>query len=81
MLGLGLYGLAARGMVFCAGGTILLVAAIERRPGHIRALGGTLREIESGPMGPVVLAAIALGFIAFGVVEILSASYRRINVS
>jgi len=32
VLGLGLFGLAARGMVFSAGGTILLVAAIERRP-------------------------------------------------
>jgi hypothetical protein len=31
-------------------------------------------------MGPVVLAVIALGFIAFGLVETLSASYRRINV-
>jgi hypothetical protein len=80
VLGLGLFGLAARGIVFCTGGTILLVAAIERRPWDVRALGGTLREIGGITMGPVVLGAIALGFIAFGLVEILSASYRRINV-
>ena len=67
-------------MVFSAGGTILLVAAVERRPWHVRALGGTLREIGDITMGPVVLAVIALGFIAFGLVETLSASYRRINV-
>jgi hypothetical protein len=81
VLALGRFGLAARGIVFCAGGTILLIAAIERRPWRARALGGTLHEIGDTTFGPALLAIVALGFMAFGVVEILSASYRRIQCS
>lgn len=80
VMALGRFGLVARGVVFCAGGVILIVAAIQRRPWQVRALGGTLRAIGDTTLGPALLAAVALGFVAFGVVELLSASYRRINV-
>jgi hypothetical protein len=80
VLALGRFGLVARGVVFGAGGAILIVAAIERRPWQVRALGGTLRAIGDATLGPALLATVALGFVAFGVVEFISASYRRINV-
>jgi len=79
VVALGRFGLAARGVVFCAGGAILIQAAIQRRPWRVRALGGTLRTIGDASLGPALLAIVALGFVAFGVVELLSASYRRIN--
>jgi hypothetical protein len=80
ILALGRFGLGARGIVFCTGGAILVGAAIQSRPWQARALGGTLSEIGNISVGPALLAVVALGFIAFGVLEILSASYRRINV-
>jgi hypothetical protein len=80
VIALGRFGLAARGVVFCAGGAILIVAAIQRHPWQVRALGGTLRAIGDASLGPALLAIVALGFVAFGIVELLSASYRRINV-
>jgi hypothetical protein len=80
ILALGRFGLAARGVVLCAGGAILVAAATQYRPWQARALGGTLREIGNITIGPALLAIVALGFMAFGLVEILSALYRRINV-
>jgi len=80
ILALGRFGLASRGIVFCAGGTILVIAAIERRPWRAHALGGTLRAIGDTSLGPGLLAVVALGFVAFGFIEILSVSYRRIHV-
>jgi uncharacterized protein DUF1206 len=80
VLALGRFGLAARGAVFCVGGAILIDAAIQNRPSRVRALGGTLQAIGESRLGPPLLVIVALGFVAFGVVELLSASYRRINV-
>jgi hypothetical protein len=80
VLALGRFGLAARGAVFCAGGAILIEAAIQNRPSRVRALGGTLQAIGEGSLGRPLLVIVALGFVAFGVVELFSASYRRINV-
>jgi hypothetical protein len=80
VLVLGRFGLAARGVVFCAGGAILIAAAIQRHPWRVRALGGTLRAIGETGVGPALLGIVALGFVAFGLIELLSASYRRINV-
>jgi len=64
VVALGRFGLAARGVVFCAGGAILIEAAIQRRPWRVRALGGTLRTIGDASLGAPPL----------------SASYRRINI-
>ena len=80
VVALGRFGLAARGVVFFAGGTILIEAAIQRHPWRVRALGGTLQTIGNASLGPPLLAIVALGFVAFGAIELLSASYRRINI-
>jgi len=56
----------------------LLDVVLPSRPAS--SLGGTLRAIGDATVGPALLAVVALGFVAFGVVELLSASYRRINV-
>ena len=80
VMALGRFGLAARGVVFCVGGAILIAAAIQRNPWHVRALGGTLQAIGDASLGPPLLAMVALGFVAFGVVELFSASFRRINI-
>ena len=81
ILWLGRFGLATRGIVFCAAGLALAAAALENRPGTTRGLRGTLRLFQSPPFGSGALAIIGAGFVAFGIVELVSAWYRRIRVS
>ena len=80
ILWLGRFGLAMRAIVFCAGGLVLTAAALEDRPWATRGLRGTLRLLQSTAFGPGLLTIIAAGFIAFGIVELVSARYRRIRV-
>jgi hypothetical protein len=78
ILGLGRFGLAARALLFCTGGLLLASAALERHPWAARGVGGTLRALNSTAAGPVVLAAVGAGLMGFGIVELVSARYRRI---
>jgi hypothetical protein len=80
IIALGRLGLVARGLLFCAGGVLLALAAIEGDPWNARGLAGTLAAVYEGPLGPVVLALVATGLIGFGIVEFLNARYRRIHV-
>ncbi len=80
ILVLGRLGLAARGVVFGAGGLLLGWAALQNRPWDARGVGGTLRALQSMPLGSALLAAVAIGLIGFGVVELASARYRRIAI-
>ncbi len=78
---LGRFGVAARGAVFIAGGTLLVLAGVHVNPKEARGLGGTLRIIESQPYGHLLLACVALGFIAYGIFELTCARYRRILIA
>ena len=80
ILALGRVGLVARGMLFCAGGGLLASAAIAGQPWSARGLAGTLAAVYEAPLGPVVLGVVSGGLIAFGIVELVSARYRRIHV-
>ena len=80
VLALGRLGLAARGLLFCTGGVLLTLAALDSRPWSARGLAGTLDAVYAVPLGPVVLAVVSTGLIGFGFVELLSARYRRIRV-
>ncbi|HET7341199.1 MAG TPA: DUF1206 domain-containing protein, partial [Methylomirabilota bacterium] len=77
VLALGRFGLAARGLVFGTGGVILASAALHGSPWAARGLGGTLRVLQASAGGPVVLAAIGVGLMSFGVIEVVSAHLRR----
>lgn len=77
---LGRFGVAARGIVFATGGTLLVLAAMHLNPNEARGLEGTLRMIESQPYGHLLLRGVALGFIAYGLFELTCARYRRIRI-
>ncbi|HEY3043281.1 MAG TPA: DUF1206 domain-containing protein, partial [Vicinamibacterales bacterium] len=80
ILWLGRFGLATRAIVLCAGGLVLAAAALDNRPWATRGLRGTLGLLQSTAFGPGLLAVIAAGFISFGIVELVTARYRRIEV-
>jgi hypothetical protein len=80
VLGLGALGLVARAVVYGVIAWFLMLSAVTANSLRARGLGGAFRAIGHERYGPPLLAAIALGFIANGLVEILRARYRRIRV-
>ena len=81
VMGLGRFGLVARGVVLGLAGLFLVVAAIQLRPEDARGLGGTLRTIQYQHEGRVLLGIIALGFISNGILEVVRARYREIRIT
>ncbi len=75
---LGMYGGVARGVVFGLAGVFLVVAAVNYDPAKAKGLDGTLRTFASTPLGPWLLAVVALGLIAFGLFSLCEARWRRV---
>lgn len=75
---LGQAGGVARGAVFCAVGTFLLVAALNRKPGQARGVDSALRSFAHTPLGPWLLIVIALGLVAFGLYSFCEARWRAV---
>lgn len=72
-------GLAARGVVFCIIGGLLVTAAIRANPNQAEGLGGALRTLQDQPYGPWLLGIVAIGLVAYGVYMEVQARYRRIG--
>jgi hypothetical protein len=73
------FGIGARGVVFGAIGAGLILAALHANPSEANGVGGALRFIAARPYGPWLLAAVAVGLIAYGVYEFVRARYRVIR--
>jgi hypothetical protein len=71
------FGIAARGVVFALVGGFLVIAAVEANPNEARGLGEALASLLAVTAGRVLLGAVALGLVAFGVYELLRARYNR----
>jgi hypothetical protein len=74
----GVVGYSARAVVFAIIGAFLVKAAWQHDPSETRGLDGALLELTQAPFGPVVLGAVALGFLAFAAWCGTQARYRRI---
>ncbi len=74
------FGIAARGVVFCLIGYLLVAAGINRRSSQAEDVEGALSALGSDPFGPIALATVGIGLIAYGLYEFLNAKYRKINV-
>ena len=73
------FGMAARGVVFGVIGAFLIVAALHANPAEAKGVGGALRTVQQQAYGPILLAAVALGLIAYGAYQLILARYRRIE--
>lgn len=71
-------GLTARAVVFCILGGTLVHAAIANDPSDVKPLGEALAAIGRQPLGSVLLAATALGLMAYAAHQLVFARYRRI---
>jgi hypothetical protein len=74
---LGVAGYAARGVVLVAVGVFISKAALDYDPDEAVGVDGALARLARGDAGPWLLAAVAVGLIAFGLWSMVEARYRR----
>ncbi|SRR5712691_2110624 len=75
---LGLIGGIARGLVFAGVGVFFMVAGVEHNPGEAKGIDATLRSFAHAPLGPFLLALIAVGLVIFGGYSFVEARWRRV---
>lgn len=73
------FGIGARGIVFVICGAYLVRAGIAHSANTAADTGEALGAIERQPFGEWILAAVALGLIAYGAYEVVQARYRVIR--
>lgn len=66
VVGLGRFGMAARGVSFLVIGWFLVLAGIHDNAAYAHGFGGAFLFLLSQPFGQVLVAVVALGFIALG---------------
>jgi hypothetical protein len=73
-------GTAARGVVFAVCGALLLGLDRGARASDVRGLDDALEAIGRQRFGPVLLALVALGFVAYGAYQLAKARWRRMEL-
>jgi len=76
---LGRAGYIGRGLATLPLGVFLLRAGWEVRASEVRTWSEALHAVEAQPFGSLILAALALGLIAFGLFGVVEAIFRRID--
>jgi hypothetical protein len=76
---LGRFGIAARGVVFAMIGVFLLRAGMQQDSGEAGGIAQSLQALGSASYGKLVLGAVALGLMAYGVYQLATARYRRMR--
>jgi hypothetical protein len=75
----GRFGLSARGVTFGIIGGFFIQAAIQSDPGEAEGLAGALQTLAEQPYGPLLMGAVALGFVLYGVYCASRARYSRFS--
>jgi Domain of Unknown Function (DUF1206) len=77
-VGLGRFGMAARGVTFLVIGWFLIQAGIHHDPTQVHGFGGAFLFLLAQPYGRWLLGIIALGFIALGLHSFACARWVRL---
>lgn len=72
-------GYIGRGIALGLVGGLLVIAAFRADPEEAEGLDGALQNLREAPYGPVLLAVVALGFIAFGVYSFARVKYADLR--
>ena len=75
---LGQIGGVARGAVFVTIGIFLTVAAVDAKPGQAKGIDSALRVFAHTPLGPWLLALVAIGLVMFGAFSCCEARWRDV---
>jgi hypothetical protein len=79
IISLSRFGLFARAVLFGTIGVFLLVAAMRTNPQDARGIAAAMRTLEEQPYGSLLLVAVALGVISYGLYQFVRARYRKIG--
>lgn len=71
-------GTAARGVIFAVCGVFAIRSAVARSPHRIGDVDDALAAIGEGKLGPILLAAMGAGFVAYGIYQLGKARYQRV---
>jgi hypothetical protein len=74
----GVFGHLARMVIFALMGYFLIKAALDYNPDEAVGLDGALAKLASSAGGPLVLGAVAVGLLGFGLYSFMDARYRRV---
>ncbi len=75
---LGVAGYVLRAIAFAVMAVLFGVASVHADPGAAGGLDGALKTLAAQPYGPVLLLVVALGFVAFGLFNLVEARARTI---
>jgi hypothetical protein len=75
---LGVVGYVAKGVAVAVVGVLFVIAAVTFDPEKATGLDGALKSLVSLPFGAVLLVAVGVGLIAFGVYTFFRARYARL---
>jgi hypothetical protein len=75
---IGTVGLLARAVVFSLAGWFLIKAAVEYDPKETVGLDGALAKLAHASYGHWLLAAVAIGLLAYGAFSLVEARFRRV---
>ncbi|HET7428361.1 MAG TPA: DUF1206 domain-containing protein [Gaiellales bacterium] len=75
---IGVVGYCGRAAVFLLIGTLVLFAAVHDTAKQAKGLDGSLQTLANKPYGAAILCAIAAALVAFGLLSMLDARYRRV---
>ncbi|WP_026552677.1 DUF1206 domain-containing protein [Arthrobacter sp. H20] len=74
---LGMLGRVAKGVALILMGLLFVLAAATNQPSQSTGLDGGLKALQDHPFGNVVLVAIAVGLISYGLFAIIRARFGR----
>lgn len=76
---LGIVGFVAKGVALAAMAVLLVIAAVRDEAATAGGLDGALAALLGLTLGPVLVASIGIGFIAYGVFCLFRARYARLS--
>lgn len=79
-MGVGRFGITARGVAFGIIGLLLIQAAVQSDPDEAKGLGGALQTLAEEPFGQWLLIIIAVGLVAYAIHLLILSRYRRIRI-
>lgn len=76
--GLGVVGFIAKGVALAIVGILLLVAAVKVEPATAGGLDGATQALLRLPYGPLLVGAVGVGFVAYGLFCFFRARYAKL---
>jgi Domain of Unknown Function (DUF1206) len=74
---LGQFGWVARGVAFGMLGILIVIAGVKSQPEKARGLDAALKTLAAQPFGKWILTAVALGFAAYAVFQLVTARRHK----